>query len=112
VVARETTRQRAIEAAIAVNEQRRPNVKVRVLAAESQEFASCDDELRQIPRAETATCHDGRCVVDTCRDGYADCDGAPSTGCERPLTPQDCGRCGGCPDATVCNQMTRRCEEP
>ncbi|HEX2876373.1 MAG TPA: hypothetical protein VHP33_34205 [Polyangiaceae bacterium] len=72
--------------------------------------ASCDDDLRKMPRAISAKCSGGRCVVDECRDGYAECDGAASTGCETQLDPSDCGRCGGCPGDTVCNPEHNRCE--
>ena len=56
--------------------------------------ASCEDDLRKMPRAISAKCSGGRCVVDECRDGYAECDGAASTGCETPLAPEACRRCG------------------
>jgi len=72
--------------------------------------ASCDDALRDMPRAASAECRSGRCVVKDCKDGYADCDGAASNGCERALSDADCGRCAGCPGQTSCNQATRRCE--
>ena len=73
---------------------------------------SCDAALRSMERALTSRCAGGRCVVDKCQDGYADCDGAASTGCEKPLSETDCGRCDGCPGSTVCNLDTRRCEQP
>jgi len=72
--------------------------------------ASCDDELRKMPRTVTAKCSDGRCVVGECRDGYADCDRASSNGCERALPPEACDRCDGCPGDTVCNLEVHRCE--
>jgi hypothetical protein len=49
-------------------------------------------------------------VVDTCKDGFADCDGAATNGCERALKPEECGRCGGCPGTTRCNVDAQRCE--
>ena len=71
---------------------------------------SCADALRDMPRALTAQCSAGRCLVKECQDGYADCDGAASNGCEKPLPAEACGRCAGCPGTTACNLETRRCE--
>jgi hypothetical protein len=44
----------------------------------------------------TAACSAGRCVVGQCTQGFADCDGDASNGCETNLntTLSDCGRCG------------------
>jgi hypothetical protein len=71
---------------------------------------NCGDALRDMPRAQTAECQGSRCVVDTCKDGFADCDGAATNGCERALKPEDCGRCDGCPGVTRCNVDAQRCE--
>jgi hypothetical protein len=71
---------------------------------------SCGDALRDMPRALSAQCAAGRCVVGECQDGYADCDGAATNGCEKALPPEACGRCAGCPGKTTCNLDTRRCE--
>lgn len=71
---------------------------------------TCADALRSMPRALSARCLSGRCKVDECQEGYADCDGAASNGCERALPPEACGSCAGCPGDTLCNLETRRCE--
>lgn len=71
---------------------------------------SCEDAVRNMPRAVTAECRSGRCKVGECEQGYQDCDGASSNGCEKPLAESDCGRCDGCPGQTRCNLETRRCE--
>ena len=71
---------------------------------------SCDAAVRSMPRALSARCNGGRCEVKDCQEGYADCDGAASTGCEKLLPDAACGRCGGCPGATQCNPDTKRCE--
>jgi hypothetical protein len=45
----------------------------------------------------TATCNPttGQCQVTACNDGYANCDGDPSTGCESNLqSDPNCGACG------------------
>jgi len=75
--------------------------------------ASCDDALRDMPRTASAECSAGHCVVKACADGYADCDGAGTNGCEMALADlpaEACGRCDGCPPKTTCNLQTRRCE--
>ncbi len=72
--------------------------------------ASCDEELRNMPRAVSSECDRGRCIVGECKDGFADCDSAASNGCERALPAEACGRCLGCPGKTVCDLETRRCE--
>jgi hypothetical protein len=42
-----------------------------------------------------ASCKDGQCAQSSCQDGYADCDGDSSNGCETLLnTLRDCGACG------------------
>ncbi len=41
------------------------------------------------------TCATGTCVASSCDFGFADCDGDPVNGCERPTTTlTDCGSCG------------------
>jgi hypothetical protein len=72
--------------------------------------SSCDSALRDMPRARSAQCNSGRCAVDECEAGYADCDGAASNGCEKALPEAACGHCAGCPGSTQCNVETRRCE--
>jgi hypothetical protein len=72
--------------------------------------ASCQDALREMARAVSSECSAGRCIVSECSDGFADCDGAASNGCEHAFKAVECGRCNGCPGNTVCNVETRRCE--
>ena len=72
--------------------------------------ASCSDDLRSMPRALSAECEGGRCVVDECNEGFADCDEAATNGCEKALPAAACGRCTGCPGKTTCNLETKRCE--
>jgi hypothetical protein len=72
--------------------------------------SSCEAELRGMPRALSAQCVTGRCAVDECEPGYADCDGAAFNGCEHALPETACGHCAGCPGKTQCNVETRRCE--
>ncbi|MBX3181189.1 MAG: hypothetical protein KIT72_15080 [Polyangiaceae bacterium] len=59
----------------------------------------------------TARCEGGRCVIDACNPGYADCDGNPANGCE-VFTPTDLAHCGACGHA--CSDVgasTRTCQE-
>lgn len=53
-----------------------------------------------------AACTTGRCAVDLCFAGYADCDGRADNGCEVHLEsdPASCGACGrACPAPQVCS---------
>ncbi len=71
---------------------------------------NCDDAIRTMRNAASAKCAGGRCEVGTCRDGYLDCDGAASNGCEVEMADAECGLCDGCPVGTLCNDATGRCE--
>lgn len=51
---------------------------------------SCDAAVRSMPKALSSRCNEGRCVVKDCQEGYADCDGAASNGCEQPLAEAPC----------------------
>ncbi len=44
----------------------------------------------------TTTCPGGECTILDCKDGFKDCDGNPSNGCETnvALSPLNCGGCG------------------
>ena len=44
---------------------------------------------------EHALCLSGTCSYDTCTNGWSDCDGDVSNGCEQP-TSSDVDNCGGC----------------
>jgi hypothetical protein len=47
------------------------------------------------PHGATSTCDDGgACVVTRCEDGYLDCDGNRTNGCETEFNTLDCGGCG------------------
>lgn len=64
------------------------------------------------PRALATGCSGGGCFVDTCADGFLDCDSEFENGCESELgTPATCSSCGdvcgwAC-DAGGCNDATR-----
>ncbi|NMB74800.1 MAG: hypothetical protein GYA21_06680 [Myxococcales bacterium] len=51
---------------------------------------SCD-----VPHG-SATCRSGDCSLQSCEEGFGNCDGDSDTGCEAELAsdPQNCGRCG------------------
>ena len=59
----------------------------------------------------TPACRMGACAVGMCGEGYADCDGAPSNGCETDVrvSATSCGGCGrectGAPNATPACRM-------
>lgn len=71
---------------------------------------NCDDAVRHMRNTTSAKCAGGRCEVGTCLEGYFDCDGAASNGCEKRLDSAYCGLCDGCPDGSTCNTDTGRCE--
>lgn len=50
----------------------------------------------------TPACVAGMCAVGTCNNGYADCNGIVSDGCE-VNTNTDPSHCGGCNASNVCN---------
>lgn len=47
------------------------------------------------PAHTTPACASGRCVVGSCAEGFADCDGLPGNGCEADLA-NDAQHCGAC----------------
>ncbi|XXY19055.1 hypothetical protein WME88_05300 [Sorangium sp. So ce216] len=55
----------------------------------------------------SAACEEGACVI-ACDAGFADCDGAPSTGCEVELAsdPFHCGACGTSCSGGACEEGT------
>lgn len=55
----------------------------------------------------SATCVAGACELGACDQGFANCDGNPSTGCETPLgADQHCSGCGDvCSGGTVCQKV-------
>jgi len=63
----------------------------------------------------TAICVDGACAVGACDEGWGDCDGDPSNGCETDLNaPDACGDCvalGGVPGGPcgTCGEGTWSC---
>ncbi len=63
------------------------------LATSSTHCGACGNTCRAGANA-AARCVAGRCAV-TCAEGFGDCDGDPSNGCEADLSaPAHCGRCG------------------
>ncbi len=60
------------------------------------------------PANATATCASGACGIDTCDQGYSDCNADPSDGCEAQLD-SDPGNCGGCGNACVTPHATPAC---
>ena len=52
-----------------------------------------DHDCKGLMHVSAATCESGRCVIASCADGYADCDGAVESGCE-VLGKRDFNHCG------------------
>lgn len=62
---------------------------------------------------EEAVCINGSCERGQCRDGYVDCDGDESNGCEAflPSDPLNCGECRNACSAEYPGAMEARCDE-
>lgn len=52
--------------------------------------SSCASALRDMPNTHRNQCVSGRCVVQECEEGYADCDLAASNGCETRAAVASC----------------------
>lgn len=59
---------------------------------------ACGNDCTSLPRVAEASCSEGGCVIDECEEGWLDCDGDPSNGCEADaMSVNSCGSCGnGC----------------
>ena len=59
-------------------------------------------DCETLAHVATASCVAGKCQIDACAPGYADCDGNPKTGCEMNGSSNfyRCGARGTCTDAT------------
>ena len=59
-------------------------------------------DCETLAHVATASCVAGKCQIDACAEGYADCDGNPKTGCEMNGSSNfyRCGARGTCTDAT------------
>lgn len=66
-----------------------------------------DDDCDALPNA-AVVCEAGRCVVSGCREGFGDCDGVGSNGCETSLD-DDVRNCGSCGNACTYAQAQARC---
>jgi len=54
----------------------------------------CGTNCGALANVGTTSCTSGSCAISTCASGYANCDGLPSNGCEKPTnTNTDCGGC-------------------
>ncbi len=63
------------------------------LMTDPDNCGSCDNTC-DAPHS-TMTCINGLCEIISCDQGYGDCNGNPSDGCETDLTSNDnCGNCG------------------
>ncbi|MDH5672087.1 MAG: hypothetical protein OEZ06_08055 [Myxococcales bacterium] len=66
--------------------------------------ATCDVTLSNV---SAASCNAGVCQI-SCADGFGDCDGDPSTGCEAALNTV--GRCGSCDVACSYDNAVAACD--
>jgi len=57
---------------------------------------SANDPCTGLPQVASSTCVAGDCVIDSCGDGYDNCDGDTTDGCETNTDsdPAACGACG------------------
>jgi len=55
-------------------------------------------------------CGSGICLTDGCDDGFGDCDGDATNGCEPLDTSADCGACGTTCDTSLANVAVASCE--
>ncbi len=73
------------------------------------------DCTTKLPAANAISvrCASGICKIDRCDTGYLDCDSGIGNGCETPMGPNNCGKCGPCTGVlSVCNNSggTYTCE--
>ena len=69
------------------------------LASDVEHCGACNrpcEVLNGVP-----SCVEGRCAIGACEDGFVDCDGDPTNGCESDLRdPESCALCGNVCEAT------------
>lgn len=69
---------------------------VNVLGNDQNNCGDCNNRC-DVSHA-TPSCNRGKCSIESCDDGFGDCDKNPANGCETPLnTTLNCGKCGACP---------------
>ncbi|MBQ9396837.1 MAG: hypothetical protein IJU23_15150 [Proteobacteria bacterium] len=71
------------------------------IASTTNRCGSCTNDCSKLSHVGDVACSEGKCVIQTCAAGYADCDGDPMNGCE-VVTATDkahCGATGLCKDA-------------
>jgi hypothetical protein len=62
--------------------------------ADAHSCGQCGNDCTKLPHVASSDCDAGVCKNLTCADGFADCNGDPSDGCERSIhTLTDCGAC-------------------
>lgn len=56
---------------------------------------ACDNDCADLANVAETRCEEGGCVIVSCAEGWDDCDGDPSNGCEASLDI-DVAHCGAC----------------
>lgn len=71
---------------------------------------ACGEECFGLEQVTKRTCKDHKCAFEACNNGFGDCDGNVSNGCETELnTPERCGSCNNnC--VNLANVNTATCE--
>jgi len=73
---------------------------------------TCSTNCTALSHAAQSTCSGGACQL-VCDQGYANCDGNPSNGCETDITTTtNCGTCGvACRDDETCQSGSCQCPD-
>lgn len=77
---------------------------------------ACQETCAELPHSKQTACENARCIVTQCADGFEDCNGDASDGCEANLAQaRSCGGCGRTCDlpnteAALCNLVQSKPE--
>ncbi|MFI5305949.1 MAG: hypothetical protein ACHQ53_01275 [Polyangiales bacterium] len=72
----------------------KPQTGCEAVFAAAKSCGACGNDCTALPHVTSASCNGSVCGNLKCESGYADCDGNPQNGCERPTnTMTDCGGC-------------------
>lgn len=80
-----------------------------LVAGNSEHCGACDNRCSDAANVASAVCDGYTCRIQSCNDGFADCDGNPQTGCEVEYG-SDVENCGGC--NVVCAELANNVAAP